>query len=98
MSVTTTLAEYDCARQPTTLGECVCAMATMMTIFNETSHEWWQIRLRINTHRGDMAMVVVLEDCDDWILSNTINNNNLVRPECTDGKRCCIEQGTMAQG
>ncbi len=22
-------------------------------------------------------MVVVLEYCDDWILSNTINNNNL---------------------
>ena len=98
MSVTTTLAEYDRAREPTTLGECVCAMATMMTIFNETSHEWWQIRLRIDTQQDDMAMVVVLKDCDDWISSNTINNNNLVRPECTDGKRCCIDHGTMVQG
>ena len=29
------------------------------------------------------------------IQSNTINNNNLVRPECTDGNRCCIVHGTM---
>ena len=70
-------------------------MAPTMTIFNETSHEWWQIRLRINTHRGDVVMVLLLEDCDDWILSNTINNNNLVRPECTDDNRCCINQGAM---
>ena len=40
MSVMTTLVEYDRARQPTTLGECVCTMTPTMTIFNETSHEW----------------------------------------------------------
>ena len=40
-------------------------------------------------------MVVVLEDCDDWILSNTIDNNNLARPGCTDDNRCCIKQGAM---
>jgi len=40
-------------------------------------------------------MVVVLKDCDDWILSNTISNNNLARPGCTDDNRCCINQGAM---
>ena len=43
-------------------------------------------------------MVVVLEDCDDWILFNTINNNNLEKPACTDDNICCIKQGAMAQG